>query len=79
MLLSVATPPLRLPLPSETAPSRNVTVPLAVVGTTLTVSTTVWVVVEGLAEEVRVSVAFARLTVSLTAAEVLAALALEPP
>ena len=49
----VAEPPLIVPVPRVVAPSLNVTVPVAVLGDTAAVSTTLCVNADGLAEDVR--------------------------
>ena len=53
---SVARPLLRVPLPSEVAPSKNVTVPVTVEAETVAVKVTVWPEVEGFRLEARLVV-----------------------
>jgi hypothetical protein len=65
--VSVATPaPFRVPVPSDVAPSRNITVPVGVVGpvtrATVAVSVVDWPNVDGLAELVSVVVVFSTTT-----------------
>ena len=55
---SVALPPLRVALPKEVEPSKNVNVPVAAEGETVAVKVTLWPETEGLAlEETAVAVA----------------------
>jgi hypothetical protein len=67
----VATPPLSVPVPKVVAPSRNVTVPVAVEGDTVAVKVTDWPDVEGLRLEATPVVVFVLLTVCVRGAEVL--------
>jgi hypothetical protein len=71
----VARPLLRVPLPSEVEPSKNVTVPVAVEGETVAVKVTVWPELDGLRLEPRAVVVLVldvEFTVSVRIAEVLA-------
>jgi hypothetical protein len=60
-------------------PSRNVTLPVAELGETLTVNITGWLAMSVLAEEVRVTVVGALLTVWARAAETELAVFASPP
>ena len=53
---SVAWPLLRVPVPSEVDPSKNVTEPVAVEGETVAVKVTVWPEIEGFRLETRLVV-----------------------
>jgi hypothetical protein len=71
---SVALPTLRVPLPNEMAPSKNVTVPVAVEGDTVAVKVTDCPTVDGLRLDPRPVVVFvfaAVFTVCVKAGEVL--------
>ena len=70
-LENVATPALRVPLPSAVAPSKNVTVPVAADGETVAVKVTICPEVDGLRLDVAVVVVPALFTVCDRAAEVL--------
>jgi len=59
---SAALPPLRVAVPSEVAPSKNCTVPVAAAGDTFAVSVTLCPNVDGLALEDTVVVVLAPLT-----------------
>jgi hypothetical protein len=74
----VATPPLRVPLPIAVMPSTNDTFPDAVVGVTWAVKVTFVPKVDGFAEDVRVVVVVAWLTVCVSGAEVLVASLVSP-
>ena len=52
-MVSANTPPVRVPVPMLVAPSRNVTVPVALDGVTVAVSVTKAPYVEGFREEIR--------------------------
>jgi hypothetical protein len=67
----VATPPLRVPLPNEVAPSMNVTVPVPPDGETVAVKVTAWPEAEGFRLDVSPVVVPALFTVSETTPEVL--------
>ena len=60
--VTVATPLVMVPVPRTVVPSVNVTVPVAAVGR-VAVKVTGWVVVEGLDDEVTVTVGLSLLTV----------------
>ena len=64
-----AVPPLSGAVPSVVPPSVNVTDPLAVEGATVAVNVTGVLYPDGLAEEARVTVEFALLTVCVIVAE----------
>ena len=68
---SDAAPLLTGTVPSEVAPSRNCTVPVAVDGETAALNVTDWPTVAGLGDAASVLVVAALLTVSVTTAEVL--------
>ena len=70
-LAKVATPPLSVPVPKVIAPSRNVTVPVAVEGDTVAVKVTDWPDVEGLRLEAALVVVFALFTVCTNNGEML--------
>jgi len=53
LVLRVAVPFERLPVPNEIVPSLKVTVPLAVPGDTVAVNITAWLKGDGLAEDAR--------------------------
>ena len=82
MVDRVATPELRVPVPSVVLPSLKVTVPVAVLGLTVAVSTVAWAVVDGLTDELRavdvLTLPLEAVTVSVTAEEVLPAYAPPP-
>jgi hypothetical protein len=69
-VLSVAVPLLIAPVPNVVVPSLNVTVPVAAGGTTA-VKVTDEAFTDGFADENRVTVEFALLTVSVSTEEVL--------
>ena len=71
--MKVATPPERVPVPRVVSPSLNVIAPVAVDGATVAVSVTAEPAVEGDGDAVRVMPVWARTTVSVAAAETLAA------
>src|SRR6516225_900750 len=79
LVVSVAVPPgPTATVPRTALPSWNVTVPVGVVApgataATVAVSVTAWPVTAGLADDFRVTVVAAGLTVTVVAAEVLAA------
>ena len=70
-VLKVAFPLLRLPVPSVVLPSLNVTVPVHAEGVTVAVNLTEDPYVEGLEEDVTVTLEFALLTVCVNGDEVL--------
>jgi hypothetical protein len=78
----VATPALKVPVPSEVVPEKKVTVPVAAEGETMAVSVTLaptaGVVVDA-ASAVVVAVLVAVLTVTKTALDVLVAFVVDPP
>ena len=80
-VVRVAFPELRVPVPSEVAPSMKVTVPVAVEGVTVAVSVTAAPVVVDVEEDVRVVVVDVNVevTVMLTELEVLVAKVVDPP
>src|SRR5262252_8527180 len=84
LVVNVALPPVpTATVPRITLPSLNVTVPVGVpapgaTAATLAVKVTAWPVTAGLTDDPRVSVVAARLTVTATAAESLAAKPLTP-
>ena len=69
----MATPELSVAVPSVVLPFLKVMVPVAVLGVTLAVSTVFAPTATGLTDEVSTVLLVARLTVSLTADEVLVA------
>ena len=74
LVLRVAVPPLRVPLPMAVPPSRKVTVPVDADGFTLALSVTAWPVLTLLLEVLSVTlVLMGALTTSLTWFDVLAA------
>jgi len=80
-VVSVATPELSVPVPSEVAPEKNVTVPVAVEGATVAVSITLAPtagVVLDTARAVVVAV-LVEVTVMVTALDVLVAKVVDPP
>jgi hypothetical protein len=79
-VLYVATPPLSVPVPSVTAPSRNVTEPVGVppAPVTVAVKVTDWPPMRGLSEEVTAVVLDLVLTTCVTTDEVLAAKFVSP-
>src|ERR1041384_1446671 len=77
-IASAASPPLTVADPSEVAPSRNCTVPVADAGATVAVNVTDCPTAEGFAEEPSVTVEAALFTVCETAAEVLVAVFASP-
>ena len=66
-----AFPPLRLAVPNVVPPSVNVTAPVAAEGVTVAVKVTEVPYVEGLADEVNVTVELALFTVCVSAEDVL--------
>ncbi len=82
-VVKVATPPLRVPVPSVVAPSKKVTVPVAGPepdpGVTVAVKVTDWPVLEGFWLEVSAVVVERRFTVWLSAVEVLGLKLASPP
>src|SRR5215475_12310163 len=70
-VVSVATPPVMGPVPRIVAPSRNVMVPVAVVGT-VAVKVTGWLSAAGFSDEVSVTLGVAIATVTVVAGEVAA-------
>ena len=84
VVLKVATPPLRVPVPNVAAPSLNVTVPVGVpapgaTAATVAVNVTDWPNTEGLADEVSEVVVLAMVTVCETVLEVLVFKFVSPP
>src|ERR1044071_8674180 len=77
-IAKAATPPLTVAVPSDVAPSRNCTVPVADVGATVAVNVTDCPTTDGFADEASVTVEAALFTVCGTAAEVLAAVFASP-
>ena len=76
LVLKVALPPLRLPVPSVVAPSLKVTVPVGVpapgeTALTVAVKVTDWPETDGLAEELTEAVVLAGLTVCVNGEAVL--------
>jgi hypothetical protein len=71
VVVKVAFPLLRVPVPSVVPPSRNVTVPVAVDGVTVAVNFTDEPYVDGLAEDASVTVVLALLTVWVSVEDVL--------
>jgi hypothetical protein len=55
-VVNVAIPALRLPLPNWLGPSKNVTLPVAVLGNTVAWNVRLWPAVDGLVPEVRLRV-----------------------
>ena len=79
LVVKVARPELSVAVPSVVLPLLKVMVPVAVLGVTVAVSTVFAPTLTGLTDELRVVVLAMRLTVWLTAAEVLVATVEEPP
>src|ERR1035438_5285555 len=71
-VLSTATPPLTVALPSTVAPSLNCTVPVAALGVTAAVKVTDCPEVAGFSDEVTVTLELVLDTVTTTAVELLA-------
>ena len=72
-MLRDAIPPLNATVPSEAAPSRNCTLPVAAAGETTALNVTAVPESEGFAEEPIATVVAAFATVTVVAAEVLPA------
>jgi len=68
---NVAIPPLTVPVPSVVAPSRNVTIPVAVEGVTVAVNVTACPKVDGFTFVPTAVVVFALFTVCVKGDEVL--------
>ena len=68
---SVDTPPESGELPSDEAPSKNSTLPVAAAGVTVAVSVTPWPTTDGFGDVVTAVVVLAVLTVWMCAADVL--------
>jgi hypothetical protein len=79
VVVNVAMPLVRVPVPRAVVPSLNVTVPVAVDGDTVAVRVTLWPKVEVLADEVRTVVVAIRLTVWVSERDVLVAFVASPP
>ena len=77
VFVRVARPELTLLVPSNVAPSKNCTVPVAALGLTLAVKVRLWIVLEGFRLEVRLSVVAVR-TLCESAADVLALVVASP-
>ena len=69
LVVSVVTPPFKVPVPRTVAPSRNVIVPVAPLGA-VAVKVTDWLMIDGLSEDVTVTVGAAFTTVTMTEGEV---------
>jgi hypothetical protein len=78
VVVRVAVPFFKTPVPMVTKPCRNVTVPEAVAGETVAVSVTLWFRLDGFGEDVRVVEVGCR-TTCVTLAEVLVASLPSPP
>jgi hypothetical protein len=68
LVVSVVTPPFKVPVPRTVAPSRNVIVPVAPLGA-VAVKVTDWLMIEGLSDDVTVTVGTALPTVTTTGGE----------
>ncbi len=75
----LATPAVTVPVPSAVAPSRNWTLPVAVLVDSLAVNVTVCPKADGLADELKVTLEGALLTVWVSMAEVFALSFPSPP
>lgn len=71
-VLSDALPPLTGDVPSETSPSKNSTLPVAVAGVTVAVTATDWPTTDGFGDVATATLLVAALTVCVCAADVLA-------
>jgi hypothetical protein len=69
LVVRVAWPPFKVPVPSIVAPSKKVIVPVAPAGA-VAVKVTAWLMIEGLRDEVTVTVGAAFTTVTVTEGEV---------
>jgi hypothetical protein len=69
LVVRVVTPPFKVPVPRTVVPSRNVIVPVAPVGA-VAVKVTDWLMIDGLSEDVTVTVGAALTTVTMTGGEV---------
>ena len=78
-MVSVALPELSVAVPKVVVPLLNVMVPVAVEGVTFAVSTVFAPTATGFTEDVKLVELLTRLTVSLSAEEVLVAYVEEPP
>jgi hypothetical protein len=77
LVVRVASPPLNVPVPRTVAPSRNVIAPVAPVGA-VAVKVTDWLTIEGLSDDVTVTVGAALTTVTMTGGEVAGLLLASP-
>jgi hypothetical protein len=77
LVVRVARPPLRGPVPRTVAPSRNVIAPVAPVGA-VAVNVTDWLTIEGLSDDVTATVGAALTTVTTTGDEVAGLLLASP-
>ena len=77
LVVKVVRPPFKVPVPRTVAPSRNVIVPVAPVGAAA-VKLTDWLMMEGLSEDVTVTVGAALTTVTTTVGDVAGLLLASP-
>ena len=77
LVVRVARPPLKVPVPRTVAPSRNVIAPVAPVGA-VAVNVTDWLTIEGLSDDVTATVGAALTTVTTTGDEVAGLLLASP-
>jgi hypothetical protein len=68
LVVRVVTPPFKVPVPRTVAPSRNVIVPVAPLGA-VAVKVTDWLMIDGLSDDVTVTVGAALPTVTTTGGE----------
>ena len=69
LVVRLVTPPFKVPVPRTVAPSRNVMVPVAPVGA-VAVKVTDWFTIDGLSDDVTVTVGAVLTTVTMTEGEV---------
>jgi len=77
LVVNVAWPPAKVPVPSTVAPSRNVIVPVAVAGA-VAVNVTAWLTIEGLRDDVTDTVEAVFPTVTETGGEMAGLFAASP-
>jgi hypothetical protein len=78
LVVKVATPLVKPPVPRTVAPSRNVIVPVAPVGA-VAVKVTAWLTIEGLRDDVTATVGAILLTIWVRGTEVAGLLFVSPP